>query len=333
MDLQIINNQNGRSDLIPSTSIVETVATVDNSRFLEANTSIISLDEIQNKHIIPVFVKDNTPLISQADFITNARSAIEELSGYNSTQPSIRVSHAIKGRTYDARHKKANELLDHEKTLYYERLAWISEIPQITETVNGHSLSLCFGGVKAYNMDKLNSRSNTNQHFKFFIGYKVKVCTNLCVWSDGFSQTLKVRSLDELYRAIYEIVNSYNSQNHIDVLSKFSDYELSEKEFATMLGRARMYNHLPKNLRNDIPELLISDSQISNMTREYYGDNSFKRNPDGTINLWNVYNLLTGSVKSSYIDSFLDRNVNAFTFTKGIADALDGENAYSWFLN
>ena len=74
-----------------------------------------------------------------------------------------------------------------------------------------------------------------------------------------------------------------------------------------------MYNHLPKELKKSIPQLLVSDSQISSMTREYYKDDSFRRNADGTINLWNVYNLLTGSVKSSYIDSFLDRNANAFS--------------------
>lgn len=93
-----------------------------------------------------------------------------------------------------------------------------------------------------------------------------------------------------------------------------------------------MYHHLPKAINKGIPELLISDSQISTMTREYCKDGSFRRNSDGSINLWNVYNLLTGSVKSSYIDSFLDRNVNAFSFSKGIADALDGESAFKWFL-
>ena len=327
MEYPIINHQNGvMPQEIP-------VATVNNSKFIEANTTIVGLDEIRNSHIIPVFTKDNAPLISQADFITTARELVEQVSGYDSTFPAIRVSHPIKGRTFDARNKKASELLEHEKTIYYERLAFICEIPNIVETVNGQTLSMCFGGVKAYNMDNLNNRSNGNQHFKFFIGFKVKVCTNLCIWTDGFSHELKVRSLEELGREIYTLVNQYDQTKHLKLLGKFSDYQLSETEFATLVGKARMYNHLPKDMKKEIPELLISDSQISSMTKEYYRDNSFSRNSDGTINLWNMYNLLTGSVKTSYIDSFLDRNANAFTFTQGIAEALDGNSNYEWFLN
>jgi hypothetical protein len=323
MELPILENQNGISQTDP----------VKDVRFIEANTLAISLDEIRDQHIIPVFTKDNTPLISQADFITYAREIVEEISGHDATFPAVRVSHPIKGRTFEARNKKASDLLDHEKTIFFERLAWISEIPAITETVNGQSLSLCFGGVKAYNLDSLNNRYGASQHFKFFIGFKVKVCTNLCIWTDGFSHDIKARNLTDLSNSIYELVNNYSSQSHIKVLSKMSDYELSERDFATFLGRARMYNHLPKEQRKLIPELLVSDSQISAMTRAYYNDDSFRKNQDGSINLWNVYNLLTGSVKTSYIDSFLDRNANAFTFTKGIADALEGENEYSWFLN
>ncbi len=329
MELQITNNQNGVHDT-PQT--VATVETTDNSRFLESNTEVIALEEIQNKHIIPVFVKDNTPLISQADFITNARDIVEELSGYDSTHPTLRVSHAIKGRTFEARNKKAADLLEHEKTIYYERLAWISEIPNITETINGQSLTLCFGGVKSYHLDNLNTKNGSNQHFKFFMGFKVRVCTNLCIWTDGFSHNMKVRSLEELYTAIYEVVNKYDSVQHSKLLGSLSNYELSEQQFATLVGKSRMYNHLPKPQKKDIPELLVSDSQINAMTRAYYADDNFRRNGNGSINLWNMYNLLTGSIKSSYIDSFLDRNANAFTFTKGIANALDGEDEFAWFL-
>ena len=136
-----------------------------------------------------------------------------------------------------------------------------------------------------------------------------------------------------LSEAIYDLVNQYNSELHLERLKLLGDYELTEQQFATLVGRARLYNHLPKNLKKEIPELIVSDSQVSTMTKEYYNDNSFSRNPDGSINLWNVYNLLTGSVKSSYIDSFMDRNLNAFQFTEGISKALDGEGAFHWFLN
>jgi len=45
-----------------------------------------------------------------------------------------------------------------------------------------------------------------------------------------------------------------------------------------------------------------------------------------------MYNLLTGANKSSYIDSFLDRSVNAFEFTHQIQHGLEA-NGSNWFLN
>jgi hypothetical protein len=48
--------------------------------------------------------------------------------------------------------------------------------------------------------------------------------------------------------------------------------------------------------------------------------------------LWNVYNLFTGAVKSSYIDSYLERNVNAHTFTNSVSEALKGNSGYHWFF-
>ena len=36
--------------------------------------------------------------------------------------------------------------------------------------------------------------------------------------------------------------------------------------------------------------------------------------------------------KSNYIDSFLSRNVNAFYFSKGLANAINGDSNYPWFL-
>lgn len=320
MELQIINNHQP----------VETPQI--SSPFIEANTVPMTLDEIRGQHLIPVFIKDNQPTISQADFISTAIDVVEELSGLTTTHPSIRVSHPIKGRIFEARNKKAAELEEWEKTIYYERMAFISEIPSCKEMVNGQELTLSFGGIKAYNEDNLHNYSTSLQHFRFFIGFKVKVCTNLCIWTDGYSGELKARSMDDLWNGIYDVVSNYKASAQIDSLKRLSDYSLREEQFAKFLGRSRMYNHLPKTTRKNIPELLISDSQVSSMTREYYNDEHFRRNPDGSINLWNLYNLLTGSLKTSYINTFLDRSVNAYTLTEGIAEALDGQGAYSWFL-
>lgn len=110
-------------------------------------------------------------------------------------QPSIRVSHPIKGRTPDAKDKPAKDLLEHEKTIYYERMAFVVEIPTIRDTFNGNELSLTIGGVKSYSLDNLYNRKGTDEHFKVFIGFQNKVCCNLCVWTDGYAGNLKVKNM------------------------------------------------------------------------------------------------------------------------------------------
>ena len=49
--------------------------------------------------------------------------------------------------------------------------------------------------------------------------------------------------------------------------------------------------------------------------------------------MWRFYNLLTGANKSSYIDSFLDRSLNATEVAQGINMALHGDESYSWFID
>lgn len=65
--------------------------------------------------------------------------------------PEIRVSHIIKGRTPEAIHKPVKELLEEDKTIYYERMMFCFEIPTIYEDIAGNRLNLTIGGVRSYN--------------------------------------------------------------------------------------------------------------------------------------------------------------------------------------
>lgn len=64
--------------------------------------------------------------------------------------PDIRCSHIVRGRTPQSLGKKASELLECEKTQFYQRLAFAFTIPTIYETINGQKLELCVGGVRNY---------------------------------------------------------------------------------------------------------------------------------------------------------------------------------------
>ncbi|MBK9109194.1 MAG: DUF3871 family protein [Saprospiraceae bacterium] len=65
--------------------------------FIVANTLPIDLEQIKQRHIIPVFSKDNHPLISQAQLVETTREAIDTL-GFSALEPQIRVSHPVMGR-------------------------------------------------------------------------------------------------------------------------------------------------------------------------------------------------------------------------------------------
>ena len=117
--------------------------------FIIANTESICIDKLKDEHIIPVFSKDNTPLISQYQLIDSTAKVMNQL-GFKFNDPQIRVSHPIMGRIPSAKDKKALDLLDHEKTLYYERMMYLFQIPEIRSTVNNQELSLVFGGIKSY---------------------------------------------------------------------------------------------------------------------------------------------------------------------------------------
>lgn len=303
------------------------------STFIEANTISILHEDLKFQHIIPVFVKDNEPVISQNDFIHSMLQSTQEIyDGERILKPVIRVSHPIKGRVPEARNKPANELQEDEKTLYYERMAFIIEIPSIADTIDGNTLSLTIGGIKSHAADNMNNKKGADEHFKIFIGFQNKVCMNLCVWTDGLQADLRVQNLGQLKAAINDLLNRYNSGHHLYHLKQLSEYSISEHQFALMIGRCRMYQHLDASLKKEIPLLKFGDNQINAICKDYYRDKSFCRDAAGNINLWKLYNLFTGSNKSSYIDNFLEKSVNAYNFVEHVKWGIEGKKE-SWYLN
>jgi hypothetical protein len=301
--------------------------------FIEANTVETTIEEIRSRHIIPVFVKDNEPLISHDEFIESVSViAADVFHGERILRPAVRVSHPIKGRVPEAKDKPANQLFEWEKTLYFERMMFVIEVPSIQANIGGNTLSLTIGGVKAYNQDNLYSRSQSEQHFKIFIGFQNKVCTNLCVWSDGLLSDVKVHNLSTLKIAIRSLLDTYSHGYHLHQLEALTNYSITEKQFAHLIGKCRMYQHLPNEQKKDIPPLLFGDQQIGAVVKDYYKDNSFCKDEHGNINLWKLYNLFTGANKSSYIDSFLERSVNAFKLVEQVRYGLKS-NGSSWYMN
>ena len=312
---------------------VESSINTNKKPFVEANTEEVSLSFLKNKCIVPVFTKDNETTLSHQEFIDSVRNVVQSIFPNEIIEePEIRVSHQIKGRTPDAIYVPVKDLQEHQKTTYYERMAFIIRIPSITETINGNKLALTVGGVRALNTENLYNKK-TYEKFKIFIGFQNMVCCNLCVSTDGFKEELKAMSHIDLEDKTLQLFSSYNMHRHLNAMEQLSNYSLTESQFAQLIGKGRLYNFLPKKEKLLLPELLINDGHLTTVAKDYYQDESFCKNENGDINLWKFYNLMTGSNKTSYLDKFLDRGVNAFDFTTGVSDALDNRNSkHSWFL-
>lgn len=325
--MELITNNQIESMVINNTHVINKPKT----GFIEANTQSVTLEHLKNDCIIPVFSKDNESTISHYEFINQTLALTQNLyPEFNPKMPDIRVSHVVKGRIPSAIGKPARELLEHEKTIYYERCAFIIEIPQVTKVVNGNELTLSIGGVRAYNQENLYSKKSLEK-FKVFVGFNNQVCTNLCISTDGFSNEIRIGSIIELEKSVEGLLSNYDIERHLGMMERMSMFKLSELQFAHFIGKLRMYQHIDKAEKANKFSFLLNDSQISNLVKEYYSCPNFKRDKDGSINLWNLYNLFTESNKSSYIDNNFERNVNVYELVNYLSNSIQNQLS-DWYL-
>ena len=302
------------------------------NHFIEANSVEVTLDHLKNDNVIPVFSKDNELTISHPQFIETVWEAANSFySGEQIEQPDIRCSHVVKGRRPESINKPKNLLTEADTTQYYERCAFAIDIPSIYENVSGNRLNLSIVGVRALNRENLATKKSP-ELFRLAVSFKNTVCCNMCVFTDGYKDDIKVMSTKELFRATLELLNNFNTAKNIHLLQTLGNSYLTEHQFCQLLGRMRLGQSLPQGYQKDIPKMLITDSQINTVAKAYINDKNFG-SLGNDISMWKLYNLLTGANKSSYIDSFLDRAVNATEIATGINAALHGDTKYKWFID
>ena len=339
-NLQIIGNvpqvrrENNFGEYAEEAVIIEEQPKVkkENPHFLEANTLEVTMQHLKEDCITPVFAKDNELTIPHPAFIDTVYDAANTFfSGESIDKPDIRVSHVIKGRIPEAIHKPANQLLESDKTIYYERAAFSIDIPTIYETVEGNKLNLSIVGVRAYNQMNLYSKK-VPELFRLAIGFKNQVCCNMCIFTDGYKDDLRVSNTSELYRSALELFNNYNPAKHLYLMQQLGNTSMSQHQFCQILGKMRLYQCLPSGYQKRLPRMLLTDTQINSVAKAYINDENFG-SFGNDLNMWKFYNLLTGANKSSYIDSFLDRSLNATEMAVGINAALHGDTKYKWFID
>ena len=318
---------------VPYIEAEEVFDNENHPNFIESNTQAITLEELTSKNIIPTF-GDNTLTISHQNFIGAVTKVAEQVFG-KITVPELRVSHAIIGRIPSAQHKKASDLTDEEKTIFYQRMAFCCHVKNLTKTINGQTVHLCIGGVRAYNEDKLYNKASAMK-FRIFVGWQVRVCSNLCLTCDGFSGTIDCMTEADIMQKSFELFISFNpnKENTLQLLENLHTTKISEEQFCNIIGRMRLYQYLPNNEQKQLPLLTIGDQAVNAMVKNYVTNPNFGKK-SGDITCWNLLQFANEAVKASYIDSWLDRNKNCTEFAIGIQKALEGQDTegYSWFLN
>ena len=306
----------------------------EHPNFIESNTQAITLEELTNKNIIPTFC-DNTLTISHQNFIGSVVEVAKKVFG-ELTVPELRVSHPIIGRVPSAQHKKASELTDEEKTVFYQRMAWVCHVKNLTREINGQIVHLCIGGVRAYNEDKLYNRQSAMK-FKIFASWKIRVCSNLCLTCDGNSGTIECLTEADIMQKSLELFTAFNphKEDTLRLLENLSSTTISEEQFCQIIGRMRLYQFLPLAEQKQLPSLTIGDQAVNAMVKNYISNPNFGKKEGEDFTAWNLMQLANEAVKQSYIDKWLDRNQNCTDFAIGIQKALKGEDTegYSWFLN
>ena len=308
--------------------------TQQHPNFIESNTQAMSLAEIADKCIVPTF-SDNSLTISHQDFCGAVYKAAENVFGAL-TPIECRVSHPINGRIPTALNKKTQDLTDNEKTVYYQRLAWIAKVSNLTRNINGQEIHLTIGGVRAYSEDKLYNRPSALK-FKIFVGWQVRVCSNLMLQTNGFSGSIDCMTSFDIHQKALELFSRFEPEkdNNLDVLAELYDTRLTEEQFCHIIGRMRLYQALPLVQQKTLPQFALGDQVVNEATRQYVVNQNFGRKTgDDGISTFDLMQLLNEAVKSSYIDKWLERNASCTTFATGIRKALRHEDSeFDWFLN
>ena len=312
--------------VIPADDVEEAVvldeateAPENHSHFIESNTQPITLEELSTKSIVPTFA-DGTLTTAHQSFIESVLEAGRTVFG-ELTPVDIRVSHQINGRVPSALHKKASELLDEDKTLYYQRMAFVSHVVGLTRSINGQTVHLCIGGVRAYNEDKLYSRP-CPMKYRIFVSWTVKVCTNLMVQA-GYVGNLECMTTSDIKEKALELFNGFDpvKDDNLRTLEALGSTSITEEQFCKLIGRLRLYQALPNNTKTELglPNILLGDQAVNSAVRGYVDNPNFKKEEESdTISLWQLLQLFNEAANQTYIDRWLEKNQNCTDLIIGL---------------
>lgn len=118
--------------------------------------------------------------------------------------------------------QRKEELKPEDETIYYQRMAFCFHIRSMSRMMNGEEVHLCIGGVRSLNEENLYARKSPEK-FKIFIGWRVRVCSNLMLTNDGLTGRLEVMSDADIYSSALRLFQDFNPEQNLRLLETWEE--------------------------------------------------------------------------------------------------------------
>ena len=117
-------------------------------------------------------------------------------------------------------------------------MAFISHVVGLSREINGQIVNLTIGGVRNYADDQL-YRTATPQRFKVFVGWQVRVCSNIMLTCNGNSGVIQCLTEADVFQKAIELFTKFNPEreNILTQLANLQTTRMTEQQFCNIIGR------------------------------------------------------------------------------------------------
>ena len=302
--------------------------------FIEANSAAVSWKELTEESILPSYA-DGEIVVPHSHFIQAVVMAAHDALPQDTFGPvELRASHLTQGRIPSAIYKKTSELLESDKTKYWERICFCVQITSRQTNILGEGCTLTFGGCRSLQDINFHGRK-TSEVFQCYISYRAKICSNLMIsLQDGLKDRIEASGPAEIYAAAYQLFSQFNAEENLSSLDGLGRTRITVDQFTHLIGKLRYYSCLSTADKRELPfQIELGDSQVYAATRNFVNGH-FGLNGRDSVDLFQMLNCFNQASKSSYLHNFLLKNANCTELALGVQRSLEGVNHdYDWLLS
>lgn len=307
--------------------------------FIEGPASSYTYEDLQ-KMTIPVFAATNELSLANTDIAKAVYSAAAKVFGLENLSPlEFRGSHMRKARIVSAQDlKEAPEDQEDKTTSYLERLACCFTVKSYAKTICEHETDVCCGFIRSYHTTNLYS-SKQPERVSLWCARRVRVCSNLCLTVTGLKEDVQVMSVNDVYAAAIEVMQSYlkNADEDNRILEGLSQTRISIPQYKMLIGSLRYYMSMDPKGRKELPEMDIQlgDAQCYEACRLFIDSQWGLKDGEASLDLFRLLQTFTDACKNAYLHNYLSKQKSCYTLIQNLQKVLEGENnnPYAWLLS